>query len=81
MWAVKFRASIRAAAIGSAAAIVLAACGGGDTGTEATAADPVTATAAPAEADVVFVPLADGTQFDFNSLQGQDVLLCFWAPW
>ena len=89
----KFRATIRAAAIGSAAAIALAGCGGGDTGTEATPVEvtPVTAAAptvqstpvesASGAANAVFVPLADGTQFDFNSLQGQDVLLWFWAPW
>lgn len=29
----------------------------------------------------VLVGLADGGQLDWNSLEGKDVMLWFWAPW
>lgn len=38
------------------------------------------ATAVPAEASLVATTVAGG-QIDFGSLEGQDVVLWFWAPW
>lgn len=70
-----------------AAALVLAACGGGSDGTADQAADaPSTpaATAPPADASGLEprpLALANGSTVDFNSLLGQDVLFWFWAPW
>lgn len=29
----------------------------------------------------VLVELSDGSQLDWNSLEGKDVMLWFWAPW
>lgn len=79
-----------------AAFVVLAtSCGGGsaDTATEAVAdaaaptaqaEDTTTADAtteeAPAEASLVATTVGGG-QIDFGSLEGQDVVLWFWAPW
>ena len=37
--------------------------------------------AGPTTIAPVMVPLADGTDFDFNSLRNRDVMLWFWAPW
>jgi hypothetical protein len=76
------RVSAAVAAVG----LVLTACG--SSGDDATATATVAATspsgdvaqAAP-ESEAVMVPTADGTDLDFNSLRGQDVLLWFWAPW
>jgi len=36
--------------------------------------------AAPAEASLVATTVSGG-QIDFGSLEGQDVVLWFWAPW
>ncbi len=69
-----------------AAALVLAACGGGSDGGAEPVAAPEAADA-PAEAPVAeatpgrTVALASGSTVDLDSLAGQDVLLWFWAPW
>ena len=55
---------------------LLAACGG--------STDSTTAAAVEQQAsdfpDFIAVT-ADGGQIDFGSLQGQDTVLWFWAPW
>ncbi len=70
-------------ALSGAVALVAAACGsGGDAGLESAStpgASTDTETAQVVEA--ALVPTARGEDLDFNSLQGQDVLLWFWAPW
>lgn len=69
-----------------AAALVLAACGGGSDG----GADPVSApdaADAPADAPAAeatpgrTAALASGGTVDLDSFAGQDVLFWFWAPW
>jgi hypothetical protein len=80
----------RTAAIVAAVGLVLSACGSSsDDATVAETAAPTspsTSTAdgavdAPPDVEAVMVPTADGSELDFNSLRGQDVMLWFWAPW
>ena len=77
--------------VGLVAALGLFAtsCGGGsaETTTEAMAESTSAAASAPtpdavesAEASLVATTV-DGAQIDFGSLEGQDVVLWFWAPW
>lgn len=51
----------------------------------ATPASPSPVTAAPQNAAAGFpsfvAPTVDGGQIDFASLEGQDTVLWFWAPW
>lgn len=62
-----------------ASSFAVAACGGADT----------TVSAAPAEAEQeaasafpqFTADTLDGSQIDFGSLEGQDSVLWFWAPW
>jgi hypothetical protein len=73
-------------AIVAAVGLLLSACGSsGDDATVAEPAAPTSTTDAavdPApDVEVVMVPTADGSELDFNSLRGQDVMLWFWAPW
>jgi hypothetical protein len=71
-----------------ALALFATSCGGGSTETtaevvaESTSAPTSDAAedTEPAEASVVATTV-DGGQIDFGSLQGQDVVLWFWAPW
>lgn len=67
-----------------ALAMLVAACGSGETAspevTEAPAAPETTAV--PEVSFPSFtVPTSDGGQIEWTSLQGQDVVLWFWAPW
>jgi hypothetical protein len=71
---------------------LLAACSGAETPTdtaapEAEAAAPATDSTAPeasaaeeAAGGRVFDTVS-GSQIDFGSLEGQDTVLWFWAPW
>ncbi len=73
-------------AIVAAVGLVLSACGSGDDDATVaeTAAPTSTADAAvdaASDVEAVMVPTADGSELDFNSLRGQDVMLWFWAPW
>jgi hypothetical protein len=76
-------------------ALFAAACGGGSDAAvvESAAAEPAPAEStaseqnddapsepAPTEASLVASTI-DGGQIDFGSLEGQDVVLWFWAPW
>jgi len=78
----------------AAVALVATSCGGGsaDTAADAAAPAPVEQPAEqPAEqavqseedtAEGSFVATTvRGAQIDFGSLEGQDVVLWFWAPW
>lgn len=66
-------------------ALAASACGGGD------AVDETAALDAPASDDgantpasawpALVAPVAGGGQFDLGDLEGQDVILWFWAPW
>ncbi|MBA2282046.1 MAG: redoxin domain-containing protein [Acidimicrobiia bacterium] len=68
----------------------LLACGadaapsaGGDTDTDS-GSDPVVSSADPAvEAELLAftAPTIDGGEVDFAALQGQDLVVWFWAPW
>ena len=53
--------------------------------TEPGAANPGSAASAQGAGEgppaPVLVGLADGSQLDWNSLEGKDVMLWFWAPW
>lgn len=81
-----------ALALLGALALVATSCGGGSTDTavetssspevaSTEAAEPApTAEPAPAEASLVATTV-NGGQIDFGSLEGQDVVLWFWAPW
>jgi hypothetical protein len=53
-----------------ALAFAMAACG----------SEGVTESASPSVEDLV-APTANGGQIDFNSLEGSDTVLWFWAPW
>lgn len=55
--------------------IVLSACGGG-TDTTTTAEDTEQALALSGTVDTVA-----GGQIDLSSIEGQDTVLWFWAPW
>ena len=68
----------------AALSLFAASCGGGssnDTSTTATeSADAPVAEQEVAEASLV-ASTVNGEQIDFGSLEGQDVVLWFWAPW
>jgi hypothetical protein len=71
---------LRAAAFVSALSFVVAACGGEASTTNASSQ----AASESASAGPVIEGLFDtvsGTQIDFGSLEGQDTVLWFWAPW
>lgn len=58
--------------------LVLAACGATN---DAPAADPAASEAAPSSPLTGTFGTIDGGQIEFSSLEGQDVVLWFWAPW
>lgn len=64
--------------IALALALFLAACGGS---ASPTAAVPDAAEGETASALVGEFPTVSGVGIDLNSLEGQDVVLWFWAPW
>jgi len=68
--------------------MLLSACGGGGTATETAA--PATPATADAVGDAPVAPASQlsgefstvsGQTIDLATLQGQDVVLWFWAPW
>lgn len=70
--------------------LIAAACGstGDDESSLDTASDSADETASSDQSDpptsqsqANLVDLAGGGQLDWNSLQGRDVVLWFWAPW
>ena len=63
--------------IALALALFLAACGGSASPTATTSDAAATETAAL----VGEFPTVSGDGIDLNSLEGQDVVLWFWAPW
>ena len=73
------------ATLGLVVAVVLVACGGSDDARQPAVApvqdSAVAVTSPDVPSEPVIVPLADGSEFDFNSLRNKDVLLWFWAPW
>ena len=62
----------------AAVATIATACGGGGDDA-ADGADPVDAS--PAEQATFTAPTIGGDEFDAVSIQGQDTVLWFWAPW
>ena len=56
--------------------LVMAACSSDDGGSDTTAA-PTTTAIQPGD----YVNLVGGGQIDLNSIEGQDTVLWFWAPW
>ena len=87
----------RLAAVAAAMLLVVTACGGAAIDTASSAVDVAESsesvaaaveTAAPAEAPARGSGVLtgqfntiDGDVIDFGSLEGQDVVLWFWAPW
>ena len=63
-------------------ALIAAGCSGESPGQAATAvSEPAQSQDGTATTESLVLPTADGGQIDWNSLQGQDVMLWFWAPW
>ncbi len=74
----------RLAALLAGGALALAACGGSSATTDAASApvDDAPADEAAASTFPQFVTATTGGgQLDFGSLEGQDTVLWFWAPW
>ena len=69
---------LRTAIVAFALALFLAACGGSSSD-QATTADAVDVE--PVVALSGDFPTVSGAGIDLNSLEGQDVVLWFWAPW
>ncbi len=59
---------------------VASACGGTTTASDTAAADDTAAVPAEETLSGEFASL-DGTTVDLATLQGEDVVLWFWAPW
>jgi ABC-type glycerol-3-phosphate transport system substrate-binding protein len=69
-----------AGALVTALSLMLAACGGGASTTDAS--DQPVSESAPAVPVIEGVfDTVSGTQIDLGSLEGQDTVLWFWAPW
>ncbi len=68
---------VRLLALFAAAAALLAACGSDTAESEAVAASSDDT----AETATAILASVSGGQIDINSLEGQDTVLCFWAPW
>lgn len=73
------RSRLRLATIVGAAALLVSACGGGESTFESTAESPASESA-PALLSGEFQTLG-GTSIDLGSLEGQDIVFWFWAPW
>ena len=76
----------------TALALFIASCAASvsSPGTESDATNPGSTAASATETEPeaaegptapLLVGLADGGQLDWNSLEGKDVMLWFWAPW
>ncbi|MEM9650607.1 MAG: hypothetical protein AAGA65_00835 [Actinomycetota bacterium] len=73
------RSRRRLAALVTTLALAVSACGGSDTaGTTVGASGE---SAAPSPLNGEFTTFSGGQTFDLGSLEGQDVVLWFWAPW
>ncbi len=74
------RRRVAAAALGG---LLLAACGGEDDTTTVADAPAVSDTAEESAAAPVraSLPTVNGGQFELGSIEGQDTVLWFWAPW
>ena len=59
----------------AAGSLLAAACGGGDAATTEAAAGK------SAEVYALSAATVSGSQLEFGSLEGQDAVLWFWAPW
>jgi len=71
---------LHAAALVTALSLMLAACGGGSSTTDVS--DQPASESAPARPVIEGVfDTVSGTQIDLGSLEGQDTVLWFWAPW
>ncbi|MGI9610322.1 MAG: hypothetical protein ACR2NL_08495 [Acidimicrobiia bacterium] len=70
------RFAIRAALVAAAIGLVAAACSSGSE----SVSSPSSTEAATEFLDVT-VSTSDGGQLEWGSLEGQDVVLWFWAPW
>ncbi len=82
------RPFLKLSAIVGAIALVAAGCGASSPSNEASASNPAPSGVAAEEAALnpgqvapLLLPLSDGGQLDWNSLEGIDVMLWFWAPW
>ena len=75
----------RMAAFATGGALLLAACGGSAAApaSEDTAAPVAEASDESAASDFpqFVAPTVGGGQLEFGSLEGQDTVLWFWAPW
>ena len=71
---------LRAAALVAGLSFVVAACGGAASTTEVSS--PTASESAPAAPVIEGVfDTVSGAQIDLGSLEGQDTVLWFWAPW
>ncbi|MGI9605098.1 MAG: hypothetical protein ACR2P0_03065 [Acidimicrobiales bacterium] len=62
--------------------LIATACGGGDVQTTAESADEAAAASSgPTLTALGTVSTVAGGQLDLGSLDGQDTVLWFWAPW
>lgn len=71
---------LRTGQIVIALSLLAAACGSG-TGEQSTATEVAPAPNETEAESTLMLGTADGGQIDWNSLEGQDVVLWFWAPW
>jgi len=62
-----------------AGGLLLAACGSGEA--EISTSPVAESEQAAGSINELVIPTVDGGQFEFGSLEGQDTVLWFWAPW
>lgn len=63
-------------------ALTVAGCAGeGSEEADASASESAQSEGVTEATESLVLPTADGGQIDWNSLEGQDVMLWFWAPW
>ena len=87
--AVRRRAKLRAGAAGLCVAVLATACGTAPTeeaaapvdNAEAAAVEEAEAAGGGAGLPTLVADTVGGAQIDTNSLEGQDVVVWFWAPW
>lgn len=78
------RAPRRIGAVAAILAFALIAAGcavEGSEGADAAASESAQSEGQTSTTESLVLPTADGGQIDWNSLEGQDVMLWFWAPW
>lgn len=70
------------ASVGLSLALIVTACGSSSSEVDqSTPADTSASAPDSGAAETALIPTADGGQLDWGSLDGQDVVLWFWAPW